>query len=343
MSRSSPSQPLDRSPDEQAAWWCQRLETGEMGAADHAALDAWLAADSGNAGLLAEAQLIWSGAGDVAETPEVLRFRSEAVDAMRRANARRWGRSIDWRSWSALAACLVLAIAMFAYLTHDPASAYRTDVGERRVVLLEDGTRVTLDGATEVRVRMDDASRRLELVSGRAKFDVAHDAMRPLSVLARNRLTVATGTSFSVELLPSQVRVVLYQGRVEVLDRSNEATSAQPGRRAGTELSPGRQLIASTATSAVRTAPLDLAQSLTWESGMVQFDAEPLALAVVRMNRDARVPLTIAEPQLGRLAISGAFNSRDTAAFVEGLTSVYPVTAEEKDGKIVLRGKAIGR
>lgn len=329
------------SPDEQAAIWCQRLEAGNMDLAEQESFDNWLADDPANIILLEEAAVIWHGASEVADSPEMIRYRAEAVEELRQANARRWSRSVDWRRWVPLAACLVLTLGLFGYFLHDPSTSYRTGAGERRIVQLEDGSRLTLDGSTRVDVEMDRESRRLKLRSGRAKFDVAHDALRPFSVLARNRLTVATGTSFSVELLPRQVRVVLYEGRVEVMAQSvSGPPTVLVSRASGTTgLTPGRELVAATESIATQIAPLNVPQSLSWESGMVHFDGEPLSLAVERMNRDARQAVVIDDPKLAGMTVSGVFNSRDTAAFIEGVTALYPIAASDEQGRIVLRFK----
>ncbi|MES2056048.1 MAG: FecR domain-containing protein, partial [Pseudomonadota bacterium] len=272
-----------------------------------------------------------------------IRYRAEAVESLRRANARRWART-HWSmgGWARAAAAFaaVLLVAM-VYLLHDPMTSYSTGTGERRVVMLDDGTRLTLDAATQVNVRMDRNSRRLELISGRAKFDVAHDALRPLSVLARNRLTLATGTSFSVELLAEQMRVVLYEGRVEVMAQAPDGTRhtilPPPGAPG---LVPGSELVASTQAAATRIAPTDVSRSLSWENGQLTFDAEPLAVAVDRMNRDAREKLVIADPRIGAYIVNGVFLGADADAFVEGVCALHPVQATREPGRIVLTYRA---
>lgn len=327
-----------------AALWCQRLESGDVAPEDRAAFDAWIAADPAHPPLLEEAETIWHGIGLVADRPEMIRYRAEAVEDLRQANARRWSRTVGWRRWAGIAASVLLMIGLLAIVLQDRATIYATAVGERRVVQLADGTRLTLDGASRVAVRMERDSRRLTLLAGRAKFDVAHDPLRPLSVLARNRLTVATGTSFSVELLPRQVRVVLYEGRVEILAQpvGGTPTVLLPRARDASGLVAGRELIASTASTAMRIAPLNVAQAQSWETGMVHFDGEPLALAVERLNRDARTPLVLDDPAIGAIAVSGVFDTRDTAAFVEGITALYPIAAQQQQGRIVLQRKAAG-
>src|SRR3546814_19520630 len=105
----------------------------------------------------------------------------------------------------------------------DSTRPYQTEVGERRVALLDDQSRLSLDADSLVEVDMSDRQRELTLVRGRAKFDVAKDPLRPFTVVAGDKMVVATGTSFSVEMVGKVVRVLLYHVRVSVLDRTAPA------------------------------------------------------------------------------------------------------------------------
>src|ERR1700754_867792 len=105
MTQSTP--PCSR--DELAAIWCLRLQAGEMDPAEQDAFDAWLTADPANLGLLEEAAVIWHSTSEGADSPEMIRYRAEAVEDLRQANVRRWSRAVDWRRWTGLAASLVLA------------------------------------------------------------------------------------------------------------------------------------------------------------------------------------------------------------------------------------------
>ena len=327
--------------DEQAASWCMRLADAQLSADEQADLDAWIAADPANAAAFEEAVATWQRIDATTSMPEMIRFRAEAVEGLRQANARRWARSPGrrWTVSAAMAACLAMLIVAAVLLLGDRAQTYRTDTGERRVVMLDDGTRLTLDASTRVDVRMERDRRRLELIAGRAKFDVAHDPLRPLSVLARNRLTVATGTSFSVELLPRQVRVILYQGKVEVLEQAQDGANRNllAARADDAALTPGHELIASTAGPEVRINDTDVERSLTWETGLLSFDGEPLALAVERINRGARNKLVVGDAQIASYGISGVFAAGDVDAFVEGVSAIYPVRAVPGKAALVLK------
>lgn len=327
--------------DEQAASWCMRLADAHLRADEQADLDAWIAADPANAAAFEEAVAVWQRIDATTGMPEMIRFRAEAVEGLRQANARRWARSPGrrWTVSAAMAACLAMLIVAAVLLLGDRTQTYRTDIGERSVVMLDDGTRLTLDASTQVDVRMERDRRRLELVSGRAKFDVAHDPLRPLSVLARNRLTVATGTSFSVELLPRQMRVILYEGKVEVLEQAQDGASRNllAARAHDATLIPGRELIASTEGPEVRIDDADVERSLAWETGLLSFDGEPLALAVERINRGAKNKLVVGDAGIASYGISGVFAAGDVDAFVEGVSAIHPVQAVPGEAAMVLK------
>ncbi|MBI1685668.1 FecR family protein [Caulobacter hibisci] len=330
---------------DEAAAWCVRLAEGELSGAEQAQLEAWFAADPEHRALLDDAVCAWRAVDEQAMSPGMVALRGEALEDLRRAQSRRWAARPDRRALigGALAACLVAALAGggLAWRSVQP-DVYRTSEGERRIVELPDGSRASLDAATVLRVRYDGGRRRLWLDEGRAKFSVAKDPLRPFSVAADGKLVVATGTTFSVEKLTGQMRVVLYEGHVAVLDGEGSRGRPPPtvkvdGAPAERLLTPDHELVASTTSDATVVSATDPARAASWESGQLVFQDEPMDLAVERVNRYARDKLRIADPAVGRLKISGVFTSGDTRAFVDGVTAVLPVRAEPSSGETVLR------
>jgi transmembrane sensor len=328
-----------------AAAWCVRLAEGELSPAKQAELEAWFVADPEHRALLDDAVCAWRAVDDQAMSPGMVALRGEALEDLRRAQQARWSRKPGRRAviGGAIAACFVAALAGGGLVWRSSLpDVYRTTEGERRIVELPDGSRASLDAATVLRVRYDGGRRRLWLDEGRAKFSVAKDPLRPFSVAADGKLVVATGTTFSVEKLPGQMRVVLYEGHVAVLD--GEGGRGRPpqsvkvdGAPAERLLTPDHELVASTTSGATVVSPTDPSRAASWESGQLVFQDEPMDLAVERVNRYAREKLRIADPAVGRLKISGVFTSGDTRAFVDGVTAVLPVRAEPSSGETVLR------
>jgi transmembrane sensor len=97
------------------------------------------------------------------------------------------------------------------------APTYATGIGEQRLVRLDDGTRLSLNSGTRVRIAYDDSARRVELERGEAYFEVAHNPARPFIVTAGNHQVTALGTVFVVRYETAQTAVTLLEGRVAVL------------------------------------------------------------------------------------------------------------------------------
>lgn len=329
--------------EEQAGEWCVRLSTGSLTQDEQDAFDCWMADDPANAATFDRALSVWHGLQAIGDTPELIGQRADALDALRRANRQRWSRQIGGRwQWAAgIAAALVLTLMSGLWLMSGP-DEYRTGVGERRTVLLADGSRLSLDAETRVEVDYADDGRKLTLLAGRAKFDVAKDPHRPFTVTAGGRTVIATGTAFSVELLGRQLHLIVYEGKVAFIAGKPPATpdllaiKANPAGRA-TPVTPGNELIADLAAPAgPQLVQADVARSLAWEGGQLNFVDEPLTSAVERINRYSADKIVIGGRGTADIRVDGVFNAGDSAAFAEAIADAYALRIRRGDGEIRL-------
>lgn len=213
-----------------------------------------------------------------------------------------------------------------------------TAADESRVERLADGSVVTLGAGSRLRVRFGE-SRRLELMQGRARFDVAHE-LRPFIVDARGTLVTARGTIFDVRIeRADRVTVHLIQGLVDV-----EAPRKAPGLARTHRLRPGQSLVTlahpdqvRTPTGIQREASASTAPAL---SGVREFHGVRLDALVAEANRSARVPIVLSDPRLGEIRISGRFTLSNTAELAERTAAVFDLAIDRSDHtKIVLARK----
>ena len=327
---------------EAALAWCLRLAEGEFGAAERDAFDAWLAADTGNAALFDEAVAIWGAVEDQAGAPEMVVLRGQALESVRQANMLRWARGRFFSARAlAIAATLLVAVLAGVWSFGLP-QTYRTGIGERQVVALSDGSKLSLDADSLVTVRYSQSRRELVLRRGRARFTAAKNPLRPFTVTSAGKTVVAVGTEFSVERLGRQVRVILYEGKISVLSQTSPIAAPHPvpigaaHKPAEIALKPGGELVMADAAPVADLEQADLSRSLSWEGGQLVFKNEPLSAAVERVNRYADHKIRIADPAAGNVLVSGVFAAGDTEAFVDGVTAVFPVRAEQRDNGIVI-------
>jgi transmembrane sensor len=279
----------------------------------------------------------WSSIGTMETTPEMLELRRQALERMRATRASRLKR----RRWTGVAAAAVLAVGVslawpslhqwsldqIAWLS---TTTYKTDIGERRIVALPDGSRISMDSATLVRVSYQPTARSISLERGRSRFDVAHEPNRPFTVTAGSQTIVAIGTSFDVERLQSSVLVTLIQGQVVIKGAQPAPTPEMLGPAPSSiSLKAGEELVV-TRNVRPEIVTTDLQVARAWESGRLLFRDEPLGDAVARVNRYTSQPVEI-DPSIASIRFSGVFNAGDVSSFVSAVTSYFPVQAVTTD------------
>jgi len=336
------------SPLQAATVWRMRRDGADWSASDEAAFQAWLDEDDLHRRAFERTGKVWDLVDGQAATPDVMVIRRDALHRAqqtarsRMARWRRGGFELSRRSALAAAAGVVAAVGIGAWPLLHEGEIYRTGLNERRIVTLKDGSRLSLDAMTKVSVHYTEEARRLTLIKGQARFDVAHDVSRPFSVRAGDRTVVATGTAFNIDLFGDQARVTLIEGRVVVMPAKEDAGSLpRPGSAhlppRAVELRAGQQLVAALDAPQQIVTNADLQQATAWQQGKLMFDREPLAQAVARMNRYSQRKLVVSDPAAAALEISGAFDAGDTKGFLEAVTTYFPVSAVDGPNGVVLR------
>ena len=201
---------------------------------------------------------------------------------------------------------------------------FQTQVGELRSVALPDGSRAELNSNSRIRVRFDDAERRVALVEGEALFSVEKNAARPFVVDAGLGTAVVTGTRFDVRRDAEQVRVLVESGSVKVAGARDAAAvpvEAGQGVRIGA------------AGQADGVEPVDLAATLAWRGGQIRFSNTDLASAAQEVSRYRQHPVVLA-PGIEHLTVTSVFQTRDTDAFLTALPHILPVRVRQlPDGR----------
>lgn len=327
---------------EAAMLWRQRLDSGEWSVDDEANFEVWLQADERHALAFEEIRELCGFIDKHAASPELIGARKDVLASVHRRARLRWtGPAMVLRAPTrrAIAAVLVAGVmgSVGAWALVVRGDVYQTDRGERRAVILDDGSVLSLDAMSKVAVRYTKAERRLTLERGQARFDVAHDASRPFSVTAGDRQVIATGTAFNIDMLSPEVRVTLIEGRVIVRQQSGSALRPTSSGSKPVDLRPGQALVVKDDGGATKVASADLAQATAWQQGQLVFNDEPLAKAVERINRYSSRRIAVADETVGAITVSGTFNAGDVDAFVEAVNSFLPVHATTGPDGIILQ------
>ncbi|MCF6196579.1 MAG: FecR domain-containing protein, partial [Emcibacter sp.] len=123
------------------------------------------------------------------------------------------GMGEKWHKWSIAAMVLItFGFAISLYVNYLPPGTYRTATGEQRTVQLADGSTVYLNTHSKIKVDFSGDIRKIHLLQGEARFDVAKDKNRPFIVETSRGNIRAVGTSFNVYDSAEMVEVLVFEG-----------------------------------------------------------------------------------------------------------------------------------
>jgi transmembrane sensor len=313
--------------ENEAAAWLFKRDAGEWTESDEQSLSAWLQSSSARRVVFLRLDNAWGeasrlkalSAGTMAGQPP-WNGPAESPDAELAPVARAKRRNY-WRGALAASVLLMAIAATWALLPQR--GSYRTEVGGMQRVALADGSRITLNTDSEVRVAFAERERRIQLRRGEVFFEVAKDPSRPFVVVAGDRRVIAVGTSFSVRREHEDIRVVVSEGQVRM--ESSAGAVAQPVSilSAGSIASSDRQSVL------VQKKTLnDVTQYLSWRTGFLVFQSTSLADAAAEFNRYNDDQIVIENATLAGMKIDGNFRSDNVDAFVRLLGQNFPVVIE---------------
>jgi transmembrane sensor len=291
------------------------------------------------------------GTGNVVR-PEEFRGTSSSGPAERRrlgAFGRLMARDADGgmrrRRYAALAAVLMMAIAglgWFAVQRGLDSAAIRTAIGEQRSVTLSDGSVLTLNTNSQVRLKFAEGERRIDLLRGEARFKVAKDPQRPFIVTTPHVVVRALGTVFNVYAAGQRTEVAVLEGRIELRETGKPARSLSPApTRDRIELTAGQQAAVAPDGDMLRDTGAPLERVSAWTERRLIFRGEPLADVVAEFNRYHARPIRIEHAPLASVRISGTFDSSDRSSLLQYLQQFEHVRVEEhEDATHLQRGES---
>ena len=215
---------------------------------------------------------------------------------------------------------------LFAALVEPEAQVtYSTPVGGHEHLMLEDGSVLDLNTNTSVRVQFTAARRQIFLDRGEILLSVAHDASRPLEVLAAGIVNRAVGTKFSVRLYDNaDVETVVTEGRVLVLREQNllgMPAAAKPVAR--TLVAGDRVLVNARAARISKLSVKEVDSVLQWTTGRITFHEEKLSDVVRELNRYNARQLVILDRRVAGTRIGGGFDTSHADTYAEDLMKFF--------------------
>ena len=221
---------------------------------------------------------------------------------------------------------------------------YSSQYGEQKVVTLDDGSTVELNTNTIIEVAYSKLQRKITLIRGEAKFDVAKDINRPFTVISGYNSFTALGTIFnvqrenssSVELLVKEGSVLVDEANAPISKllntiKTSKTQQAKNLTKHNSIVSAGEKVaITNNITSAIQSLSVqEVKQELAWQQGILIFDGEPLAQVLKEVQRYNPIKFMPIDTDMANLRVSGYFKTNDINALLQSLNYNFAINAKE--------------
>jgi transmembrane sensor len=316
----------------EAAQWMVRLDR-DPSPANVERFRGWRNKDPRNAAEADKARAILSQTG--------LLRRSPIADADRLGGARaRRSHPPDLALAASIGAALLALAAIHAFFgigtrAGIEAVMLTSGVGEIRTVELADGSRLTLDTQSAVRVDIGKGRRRAILERGRARFQIAK-ADAPFELSLKGETLKVREAVVDLSSLPEAPAIALIAGTAEIV-RDEEGSSNAAMLRAPARLGPGT-------AQAPHEPGGKGAPAADWTAGKLGFADARLADVISAANRYTERKIVAGDPAVESLRVTGTFKTGDAGLLANALAGAFGLRAVTyPSGNIILERPKAGR
>lgn len=294
----------------EALEWLVRMKDDKASVADRHAFAAWIAASSAHEAAFERASRLWD------------RFDFVKPEYERAKAAGKLGRRVV-----VLGGLAVLAASSGAYIVTRPGifAGYTTDIAERRIFTLEDGSVVELGSYSALSVDYGPQKRLLTLHRGEAFFQVAADRGRPFVVAAGAGTTQALGTAFNVKLSDDEVTVAVMEHAVSVtLDAARTVTIGE-----GWQVSYGASGLGSPGET-------DQGSVSAWRQDRILFRDVPLRRVLRELERYRRGRILLMDESIGDMPVTAIFETSQADQALQTIAETLSVRVLDAGGFVAV-------
>ncbi|MBO0952683.1 FecR family protein [Fibrella forsythiae] len=253
-------------------------------------------------------------AGTLAEEPQVRPLR------------------VRWRWLAAASAVLCLTAGLYA---GRQSLLYRTEetaFGETRQLTLPDGSQVTLNAHSALRLPrfgFGDKTRTVWL-TGEAAFSIKHTPTHQRFTVHTNRgvEVIVLGTEFDVSDRPGGTKVVLSKGAIQL----NYSSPSAPVRQL--RLKPGDAVSVDPVGQLTESHTTQPAISTAWRDHRFVFNSTPVH-EIANLLRDTyNLQVVLKDQALGERRVTGSFQADDADEFLQVVAELLEINYRQKDNTV---------
>jgi transmembrane sensor len=291
---------------QQAADWFAKLRNGQVTEEERQHFQRWLTTDLAHSKAFEEIQAFWDDPA-LSKSLKAIPLSSQGKRHSRFS-------SLHYRLAVPLtAAGLILAAVILQPYLNCLQADYCTGVGESRSIQLADGSTITLNSQSAVKVNFQGNTRQIHLLQGEVLFEVKRNTAKPFLVDAQFSQTRVLGTRFIVREDRHSDTITVINGVVAVSQNQQQPAI----------LHVNDQLTVGEATGRIH--QVSATKASAWTSGHLVFDSANLGVVIKEISRYRNGTVIIKNSRLKALKVSGRFDIRNPDKALQALEQTLPI------------------
>ena len=355
---------------EEAGVWIVKMDQGPLSSEQTAELQQWIAKSDFHRNYLHQLAHNWDSMGILQELAALFPIQPTAVmpakaGIFQPSTIKTWLQNLiaqlkQPKAWAPTLATFALVAIL---INNQQPNHFETDIGQQANYQLSDGTHITLNTNSALKVDYSQDRRRIYLLRGEAHFDVAKNPQRPFMVYAGEGMVWAVGTAFNVRylnagnlegnhagtlvdtLIGTSIDVTVTEGTVKIFadiePDKNTNLNANNAQNSPTDheqlVHAGKSVQYSKVIDATQTTPAQvLEQKLAWQQGALIFKGETLEQAITEIARYTDKQLIITDPSIKNIRVGGHYKTDNINSLLASLSQTLEIKLEQKGSQLHL-------
>ncbi|MDD7886948.1 FecR family protein [Flavivirga sp. 57AJ16] len=230
----------------------------------------------------------------------------------------------------AIVASVLILIGITTYLTIINSSiTYSTGIGELKTILLKDGTKITLNSATTLKLsnKFNTENRKVTL-DGEAFFEVAKDSLHPFTITTMESVTKVLGTKFNLSAYQNENnKLTLKEGKVLFYQKGLHEDM-------GVILTPKEQIVIK--DDKLTKSIVNPEKYSAWVYHQFIFENEPFVSIARKMERKYGISIRIEREDLKKAQYRGTYKKPTLKTLLEDLSFVLKFNYTHNEKEIII-------
>lgn len=240
--------------------------------------------------------------------------------------------TVYWRAIGIAASVLLVTVSAVFYV-HDYFlyTTFSTEYGMTKSIILEDGSEVTLNANSTLKVPKNLTSYREVWLKGEAFFSITKKSDKARFFVHTDNLNVEVlGTKFNVNSRHENTEVVLNEGSIKL-------TANLPAIKKPLMMHPGEFASLSKEDVTFNKKTVKPEKYNAWQTNVLVFDEAPLSVVAQEIEDYYGVEVQITNTELSKRILTGTMPNNDLGIVLKSLSTSFNVSIVRENNKIIFK------